>query len=216
MEASECVLLLFAVAAAYIVSQNTHWPIKPPVFITEIPNFLSHEECDDIARAAAQQGFVVSEVGGSTDLDPSKLDLESRRSEQTWFSPGAHPVADVIRRKTKEHLSGIDTCAFEDIQVARYSKGGYYKTHFDGDDCDDACPKDQRLGTMIVYLREPKRGGNTHFPSLNRSIRPVKGNAVFFWVADPETRKLYKETLHAGEPVMDGVKIIATQWIRSK
>jgi prolyl 4-hydroxylase len=226
MDISEYLLILVFVLAIYIVSQReiketfeNDAPVCDGKYVIEIPNFLTHEECDDLIDAAMKQGLVDSEVAGFTEKDPAKLELESRRSKQTWFSPGAHSVTDTIQKKTKDFLntkkSCIDKYQFEDVQVARYTKGGYYLHHYDGDDCDDSCPKDQRLATLIVYLHEPKKGGQTDFPNLNTAITPKKGNAVFFWVADPKTRKLYEQTLHAGMPILEGVKIIATQWVRS-
>jgi prolyl 4-hydroxylase len=67
-----------------------------------------------------------------------------------------------------------------------------------------------------VYLNDGFEGGNTAFPKLGASIVPKKGKAVLFWVSDPETRDLFEETLHGGDPVTEGEKWIATQWVLSK
>ncbi|AGE48348.1 prolyl 4-hydroxylase [Paramecium bursaria Chlorella virus AN69C] len=188
-------------------------------YYEELHDFLSDAECDILINAAIKKGLIKSEVGGATDDDPIKLDPKSRNSEQTWFTPGEHKIIDKIQNKTRELLDSkkhcIDKYNFEDVQVARYKPGQYYYHHYDGDDCDDACPKDQRLATLMVYLKAPEEGGETDFPTLNTQVLPKKGKAVFFWVADPATRKLYKETLHAGLPVKNGVKVIANQWVRA-
>ena len=68
---------------------------------------------------------------------------------------------------------------------------------------------------MLVYLKAPESGGETDFPTLKKSVTPEQGTAVFFWVSNPKTLKLYKQTLHAGMPVKRGVKMIATQWVRA-
>nr|5C5T_A Chain A, Prolyl 4-hydroxylase [Paramecium bursaria Chlorella virus 1]5C5T_B Chain B, Prolyl 4-hydroxylase [Paramecium bursaria Chlorella virus 1]5C5U_A Chain A, Prolyl 4-hydroxylase [Paramecium bursaria Chlorella virus 1]5C5U_B Chain B, Prolyl 4-hydroxylase [Paramecium bursaria Chlorella virus 1] len=190
-------------------------------YYEKIDGFLSDIECDVLINAAIKKGLIKSEVGGATENDPIKLDPKSRNSEQTWFMPGEHEVIDKIQKKTREFLNSkkhcIDKYNFEDVQVARYKPGQYYYHHYDGDDCDDACPKDQRLATLMVYLKAPEEGGGgeTDFPTLKTKIKPKKGTSIFFWVADPVTRKLYKETLHAGLPVKSGEKIIANQWIRA-
>lgn len=221
MSVSLFVLILMIFVSAFLLykSHEAFVNAEPEEYVTVIPNFLTRDECESLAAAGVAKGLEVSEVGGGTDTDPAKLDLESRRSKQTWFVGGEHPVADKIRHKTKEFLStrspSIGGYSAEDIQVARYTKGGYYYHHFDGDDCVDNCPSNQRLCTMLVYLKAPEAGGETDFPTLQKAVKPEQGTAVFFWVSNPRTLQLYKQTLHAGMPVKRGVKMIATQWIRS-
>lgn len=191
---------------------------EPEEYVTVIPNFLSRSECESLSAAGMKKGLEDSEVGGGTESDPVKLDLNSRRSQHTWFVRDEHPVSDKLREKTQEFLSKyplVDQYSTEDIQVARYTKGGYYYHHFDGDDCADNCPFNQRICTMLVYLKAPESGGETNFPALKISVIPEQGTAVFFWISNPKTLQLYKQTLHAGMPVKRGVKMIATQWIRA-
>ena len=189
------------------------------VYYETFPGFLSDEECDALIRAALKRGLVKSQVGSDTEDDPAKLDETARKSEQTWFAPGEHAVTDKIARKTRRLLESKKHCIgkydFEDIQVARYGPGGYYYHHYDADDCDDACPRNQRLATLMVYLKSPKRGGHTDFPLLDAKVQAVKGTAVFFWVSDPTSRKVYEKSLHAGMPVGEGEKVISNIWTRA-
>ncbi len=183
------------------------------VYYFELPGFLSYDECDDIVRAS--KNMFPSQVGGG---NTSVLDTSIRKSVQTWFAPGMHPATDSLRRKTKDVVDSLGCMrtpyGFEDVQVVRYDKHGKYDAHHDGDECDGRCPYDQRLATMLVYLNDDFEGGHTHFPLLNASVVPEKGKALFFWVADPDTRDLFEKTLHAGTPVSEGHKWIANQWIR--
>ena len=222
MEISEYILTILAVLAILILMRvDTLWKSLPPngPHIIRLPNFLTSSECDALVAMGEREGMWPSEVSGNTDDKPAYLDTEARKSKQTWFATGKHPVSDMIQNKTRDFLRtrGMDddSYVFEDIQLAKYTKDGFYKHHRDGEDCDDKCPKDQRLGTMIVYLQEPVAGGETDFPILKTSISPIKGDAAFFWVADPRTKQLYKETLHAGMTVKSGTKVIATQWVRA-
>ena len=186
------------------------------MYIQEIPNFLSHEECDALIDAAVRRGLKPSTIG----LTQSTVNLDTRISDQAWFDAGEHPVADVVHTKTRAFLKTIphalpSTAVFESLQVARYKHGGKYDVHYDGDEMAPHVPKNQRLANMLVYLQEPESGGDTHFPLLNTTITPVKGNAVFFWIADPRTLQLYRKTQHAGLPVTRGTKWIANAWIQA-
>ena len=187
------------------------------VYFREFPGFLTPTECDALVAAAEARGLEPSQVGG---VDDGRLDLSARRSDQTWFAPGEHASTDAIRRKTENLLAStgcVRGYGLESIQVARYGPGGKYDTHYDGDDCAaGACPADQRIATLMVYLARPEAGGDTSFPLLGKRVTPEKGKALFFWVADPGTRELFEKTLHAGAPVRSGVKWIANQWVRAE
>jgi prolyl 4-hydroxylase len=69
----------------------------------------------------------------------------------------------------------------------------------------------QRVGTLIIYLRSPAKGGATVFPDAGLEVGPVKGHAVFFSYDRPEPAT---GTLHGGAPVVDGEKWVATKWLR--
>jgi len=80
----------------------------------------------------------------------------------------------------------------------------YLKKDFDGG---------QRVGTLIMYLKEPERGGSTYFANLGQRIFPRKGSALFFGYAEA---KVSNGTLHGGDPVISGEKWIATKWFRER
>lgn len=231
-------LALAAVVAAIVLAchcprRRSPWPVVEPfadesklcrgVYFRELPGFLSPAECDALVAAAERRGLKPSEVGGASG-GPGSLNLDIRVSDQTWFAPGEHPVSDKVRRKNAELLAELADClppgsfTFEHIQVARYGKGGKYDPHHDGDDCGPdagkACPRDQRLTTLLVYLSEPEAGGATKFPMLGKAVAPEKGKALFFWVSDPASRELFEKSLHAGTPVERGTKWICTSWTR--
>lgn len=212
--------IIIACVGIYWYNKIAMDPEQSNNFVTVIPDFLTPEECRSLASAGVNRGMTPSEVGNDTADDPAKLDEDSRKSEQTWFRDDEHPVARKIREKTRGILESmrpfVNKYSFEDIQVARYKPGGYYKGHFDADDCtSESCPADQRIATMLIYIQSPASGGQTNFPELKLTTPPTLGSAVFFWVANPHTRHTYKQTLHAGMPVKRGEKIIATQWIRA-
>lgn len=189
-------------------------------YFREIPDFLTGAQCDALIAAASQRPMKPSTIGITTG---SHVSNNIRDSENTWFFPGEHDIADLVRAKTRALLRSIpgstmpEAYGMEALQVARYGQGGKYTNHFDADECGAPgfmeCSATQRLCTMLIYLNEPDEGGETHFPLLGHSVKPRKGKALFFWVSDPVTRKVFQKTLHAGLPVTRGTKWIANQWV---
>jgi prolyl 4-hydroxylase len=107
----------------------------------------------------------------------------------------------------------------EGLQILHYRPGAEYKPHYDYFD-----PKEpgtpailkrggQRVGTVVVYLSEPAKGGGTTFPDVGLVVAPKRGNAVFFSYDSPDPSS---KTLHGGAPVVAGDKWIATKWLRER
>ncbi len=199
----------------------------------ELPNFLTHDECDALRSAALAQGMEDSKVG-ETD---ATLDTNIRMSTQTWFKHDANEIAKAITVKTMKLVKSLEAQGcfkdmsvqadepvsiakhFEDIQVVRYDSMGKYDPHYDGDECGEdkgtTCAHNQRTATILMYLNDDFVGGETRFPHFeDLKIRPEKGKAVFFWVSDPATGYVFEKSLHGGDPVQQGEKWIATQWVR--
>jgi hypothetical protein len=105
----------------------------------------------------------------------------------------------------------------EGIQVLRYRPGAEYLPHFDY--FDPVHPGSmpvlarggQRVGTLVMYLSAPVRGGATTFPAVGLEVAPVPGSAVFFSYDRPDAST---GTLHGGAPVLEGEKWVATKWLR--
>jgi prolyl 4-hydroxylase len=71
----------------------------------------------------------------------------------------------------------------------------------------------QRVGTVVMYLNSPEKGGGTIFPDVGLEVAPVRGNAVFFSYDRPHPST---KTLHGGAPVLAGEKWVATKWLRER
>ena len=67
------------------------------------------------------------------------------------------------------------------------------------------------MGTLVIYLNTPEKGGGTTFPDVGLEVAPIKGNAVFFSYDRPNAST---RTLHGGAPVIAGDKWVATKWLR--
>lgn len=225
-----CALALVVAAVAVVVYMRSFHEgfadensVCDGVYYKEIPGFLTHDECDRLVETARTSNDMHDSMVGET-YETGRLEPSIRLSKQTWFGPGRHSITDKIRNKSQALMHTNARClknvpiALEDVQVVRYGPNGKYDVHYDGDECDEteACPSDQRLATVLIYLNDGFGGGHTEFPLLNAKVVPQKGKALFFWVADPESMYLFEKTLHAGVPVTTGEKWIANQWIRKK
>jgi len=215
-----CLVLYRAVTATPTLEgfEFTQAPVCNDTYYLEVDGFLTPEQCDALIAATQDVGLNISQVG----IDASVTDESVRKSTQHWFKPEDNDIAKYIRQKTIDFVNSLgcmsNTSAntYDDIQVVRYDVGGKYDPHYDDDECEtDTCKPNRRIATLLIYLNDDFKGGTTRFPNLDVDVVPKKGKALFFWVADPSTTLLYKNTLHGGMAVESGQKWIATQWIRT-
>ena len=190
---------------------------QPQVLCFE--NFLTDQECAALIELAERspafaRSTVVSEQDGSFTHD------NRRSSHHAWFARGADPVIARIEQRVATVLAWPVDHA-EGLQVLRYGVGAEYRPHFDFFDPKQAGSRQhiatggQRVGTLIMYLSEVAAGGATDFPEAGFTLRPKKGAAVFFANLYADGQPNYA-TLHAGLPVVSGVKYIATKWLRER
>jgi prolyl 4-hydroxylase len=119
-------------------------------------------------------------------------------------------VVHLINRRLAA-VTGTPVEAGEPLHMLRYAPGEEYRPHH------DVVPGagNQRLWTVLVYLNEGYSGGATRFSLIDLEFRGSAGDALIFRNAD-ESGAGDPQTLHAGLPVTDGVKWLATRWIRSR
>lgn len=185
--------------------------------IVLLGNVLSDEECDALAMFSEQRltrSPVVADGDGRNEMHAHRT------------SSGA-----MLQRSETELIARIDVrlaalAAWpiergEGMQVLRYEVGNEYRAHFDWFDPDMPGPRKhlerggQRLGTFVIYLSEVQQGGGTAFPAIGLEVQPKKGGAVFFANTNPYGVP-DRQTLHAGMPVVKGVKFVANKWLRER
>jgi prolyl 4-hydroxylase len=117
-------------------------------------------------------------------------------------------------------LFGADLASAEPLAVLHYAPGQEYRPHRDYLQPSSLTSPDgkrggQRTHTVFVYLNDVAAGGETAFPELDITIKPQRGRAVLFTNitqdGQPDPR-----TLHAGCPVIEGEKWLATLWLRER
>lgn len=202
---------------------------KPRAFVYE--GFLTDLECDhliSLAKSELKRSAVADNVSGKSKLS------EVRTSSGMFISKAKDPIVAGIEDK-------ISTWTFlpkengEDIQVLRYEHGQKYDHHHDYfTDKVNIVRGGHRIATVLMYLSDVVKGGETVFPSAEESrqrhkasttdddlsecakkgiaVKPRRGDALLFFsllpTAVPDT-----SSLHGGCPVIEGEKWSATKWI---
>ena len=176
-------------------------------------NLLSPEECEALIAAAeprmARSKTVETRTGGE-EVNAS------RTSDGMFFQRGEIDIVQKLEARIAK-LVNWPLENGEGLQILRYGPGAEYKPHYDY--FDPAEPGTatilkrggQRVGTLVIYLNNPTKGGGTVFPDIHLEVGPRQGNAVFFSYERPHPST---KTLHGGSPVVEGEKWIATKWLR--
>ncbi len=181
--------------------------------LVHIAGMLSPAECQElisIGKSAMQQATVVDDATGEYFLDAG------RKSQMAWPDRAQYPLLQRIAEGVAR-LTGVPVANQEPLQVLHYLPGGEYKPHF------DAFPRGSmalekggnRMLTLIFYLNEVKKGGETTFPEAGIAVNPIPGTGVVFRSLRSDD-SIDPFALHAGAPIIEGEKWIATTWIRQR
>ena len=174
---------------------------------------LSDEECDALIAAAKprmSRSLTVATQTGGEEVN------EDRTSQGMFFQRGENALVKTIEARIAR-LVNWPVQNGEGLQILQYVPGTEYKPHYDYfDPGEPGTPTilkrgGQRVGTVVMYLSEPEKGGGTTFPNVFLEVAPKRGNAVFFSYERPHPST---RTLHGGAPVIAGEKWIATKWLR--
>ncbi|KAJ4722295.1 putative Prolyl 4-hydroxylase alpha subunit [Melia azedarach] len=200
---------------------------KPRAFVYE--GFLTDLECDhliSLAKTGLKRSAVADNLSGESKLS------EVRTSSGMFIPKGKDAVVAGIEDK-------IATWTFlpkengEDMQVLRYQHGQKYEPHYDYfADKVNIVRGGHRLATVLMYLSDVTKGGETAFPKAEPprrrnhetdddlsecakkgiAVKPRRGDALLFFNLD--TNAIPDPlSLHGGCPVIEGEKWSATKWI---
>ncbi len=185
--------------------------LDAPFPLYTLDEFLPPEKCAEVIE------FSRPHMKPST-LTRSNYDAEFRTSTTANLyeidDPRARAVDDLVCRTL-----GIRESYSEGIQAQRYEVGQQFKPHLD---CFQpgshtyqryAGMRGNRTWTFMVYLNDGMEGGGTRFTAVDVVVRPRAGMALFWnnLLADGSPNK---DTVHCGEPVTRGYKVIITKWFR--
>ncbi|KAJ7980181.1 Prolyl 4-hydroxylase subunit alpha-like protein [Quillaja saponaria] len=201
---------------------------KPRAFVYE--GFLTDLESDhliSLAKSELKRSAVADNLSGQSKLS------EVRTSSGMFISKNKDPIVSGIEDKISS-WTFLPKENGEDIQVLRYEPGQKYDPHYDYfADKVNIARGGHRVATVLMYLTDVVKGGETVFPSAEESprhrasetsddlsecakkgvaVKPRKGDALLFFSLHPNAIP-DTSSLHAGCPVIEGEKWSATKWI---
>lgn len=201
-----------AVRAALSANTDVYQIENAAVELFAVGNFIKSEEC-------AQLCTMIDAVARPSGLH----ELDYASGYRTSFSGDLDPhdsfVAGIARRI--DALLGVDPDIGEPVQGQRYLPGQQFKSHNDWFYTSESYwPQEearggQRSWTTMAYLNPVEAGGATLFSALGIQIEPQPGALLIWNNALPDGRP-NESTLHAGMPVIRGVKYIITKWYRTR
>jgi len=183
--------------------------------IVLLGNVLSDEECDaltEFCQPRLVRSPVVNEADGSIQMH------QARTSRGAMIERSETELVGRIEARLAE-IANWPIDRAEGLQIQQYEATNEYRPHFDWFDPALPGPRKhmehggQRLATFVLYLSDVTEGGGTTFPSIGLEVLPKKGGAVFFQNTN-RNHTPDQLTLHAGSPVVRGVKTIANKWLR--
>ena len=189
------------------VSLSTESPL-----LRVLHNLLSAEECEGLIKEASPRLQRAKTVDSS-----GKQQIDARRtSEGMFFAMGESPLIQRIEQRIASLLS-MPVDHGEGLQVLHYLPGQQYEPHYDWFDPEQpgfaaiTAKGGQRIASLVMYLNTPEEGGGTSFPELGLTVTALRGSAVYFAYDTGD-----HASLHAGLPVQQGEKWIATKWLRER
>ena len=190
-------------------------PARPEILATApavrlYRGFLTPAECAHVASAARdmlEPAMVVDPRSGRFVAHPI------RTSHGAVIGPTREtlPIQAINRRLAA--ASGTHVSQGEPLQVLHYAPGQQYRPHHDALGAAEA-RGNERIVTMLVYLNQAYAGGETRFEPGGPTVRGQAGDMLLFANLLPDGRP-DPAARHAGLPVTQGAKWLATRWVRA-
>lgn len=191
-------------------------------------NFLTDAECDhliQLAKDKLEKSMVADNESGKS------IESEVRTSSGMFLNKAQDEVvAGVESRIAAWTFLPVENG--ESMQILHYENGQKYEPHWDyfHDKANQALGG-HRIATVLMYLSNVQKGGETVFPESEikesqpkadedwsecakkgYAVKPKKGDALLFFSLHPNATTDVL-SLHGSCPVIEGEKWSATKWI---
>lgn len=117
-------------------------------------------------------------------------------------------ITELIYNKASKLFGNSTADFFEPIQYVSYSPGQSFKPHYDVAINEPI----NRTQTIIIYLNDNFKGGETIFPFLDFTVKPKVGRALIFpnlKLLKNNEKQIELFSYHAAQPIYNGNKWIA-------
>ncbi|KAL3935770.1 MAG: hypothetical protein SGBAC_008783 [Bacillariaceae sp.] len=192
---------------------------KLPPWVVVFEDFVSNEECDAMIALGYEHEYKRSADVGKLKFDGTHESVENNRrtSENAWCSEHLGCRNETVPTRLHNRMSqvlDIPPENGEDLQILKYEKGQFYRTHHDFIEHQKDRQCGPRILTFFLYLSDVEDGGGTNFPDLGITVNPKKGRALL-WpsVYDSNPKKDDPRMRHQALPVKEGTKFAANSWI---
>lgn len=186
--------------------------------ISAFRGFLDDDLCDYMMSAAGP--YLRPATVNDAERGMEVLD-ETRTNSIMGFYPIENDViTECIYWRISETV-GFPIENGEVLGVLRYLPGQRYDPHNDFFDPDypmhakEIATGGQRVKTLLVYLNEDFKAGQTLFNKLDWTFRGKRGDALLFNNVDADGN-VDRQTLHTGLGPTSGEKWIISLWIRDR
>ncbi|KAJ9564362.1 hypothetical protein OSB04_000328, partial [Centaurea solstitialis] len=191
-------------------------------------NFLTDKECDhliQLAKDKLEKSMVADNESGKS------IESEVRTSSGMFLNKAQDEVvAGVESRISAWTFLPVENG--ESMQILHYEHGQKYEPHWDYfHDKANQAMGGHRIATVLMYLSNVQKGGETVFPESEikesqpkanedwsecakkgYAVKPKKGDALLFFSLHPNATTDVL-SLHGSCPVIEGEKWSATKWI---
>lgn len=182
-----------------------------PFFI--FPDFLTDTECQAIVEIQKTEN-TRSTIGDNKECEITEARVSFTTCFESIQSDSAHTTIQLLKQKILS-LMGIPIQYSEKLQGQWYNENGFYHDHFDAYEDYNKFQNQygNRTWTCMITLNRVEAGGDTYFPRLDKRFKPKVGQALIWYNLD-EDGLAHPLTLHTGQAVIKGEKLIVTQWFR--
>ncbi|RLN17174.1 putative prolyl 4-hydroxylase 7 [Panicum miliaceum] len=223
-------------AGAFDPSRVVQLSWRPRAFLHK--GFLTDAECDHLialAKDKLEKSMVADNESGKS------VQSEVRTSSGMFLEK----KQDEVVTRIEERISAwtfLPPENGESIQILHYQNGEKYEPHYDYfHDKNNQALGGHRIATVLMYLSNVEKGGETIFPNAESvscdnsgiqqgkllqpkddtwsecarngyAVKPVKGDALLFFSLHPNATT-DSDSLHGSCPVIEGQKWSATKWI---
>ncbi|WP_162888118.1 prolyl hydroxylase family protein [Sphingomonas mesophila] len=175
-------------------------------YIALYPKLFSAAECRYLMILGTpwMEKASILNLSGEAAFDPA------RDASAAHIPPVAEDLVVQEVNRCIADATGTEPGWGEPLNILRYAPGQQYKPHHDGTSPDNVSV---RVLTALIWLNDGFVGGETDFPKIKVRVRGEVGDMLVFRNVlmndNPDPRMI-----HAGLPVSDGVKWMASRWIR--